>query len=466
MNFLSLWNWNGRVRRSTYALVGIIAFAIKNNLDRYIAAFGFHRPWTFFSYWAPLRQFVPLSQLSRQDTDFLSVIVLCALPFIWLGLAMTAKRLRSAGLPLAWLILFFVPFLNLAFFSLLCVLPERPHEPAAIAWRGESAFHRMLPRSKVGSALATFVVLLPIGIAFTYFGENILREYGWGLFVALPFAMGLCSVLLYGAREPRSFASCMTVAVMTVSFLGVALLGVAIEGVICLIMAAPLALALGALGGWVGFSIQSAEWLRRGAPAAMCIVLLFVPASEWLGTAMAPEPPVYCVRSSVVINAPPEEVWKDVVAFTQIPPPKEWLFRAGIAYPIRAEIQGTGPGAVRKCVFSTGPFVEPIELWDAPHLLRFSVRANPAPMEEWTPYHHIDTPHLHGYLESEAGQFRLTSLAGGRTQLEGTTWYRHSLWPASYWRLWSDAIIHRIHLRVLNHIRMEAETAHAAPLAR
>ena len=31
------------------------------------------------------------------------------------------------------------------------------------------------------------------------------------------------------------------------------------------------------------------------------------------------------------------------------------------------------------------------------------------------------------------------------------------MWPAFYWRLWSDAIIHRIHLRVLNHIKELAE---------
>ena len=45
----------------------------------------------------------------------------------------------------------------------------------------------------------------------------------------------------------------------------------------------------------------------------------------------------------------------------------------------------------------------------------------------------------------------------GRWQLEGTTWYRHNLWPATYWQVWSDYIIHRIHLRVLEHIKERAE---------
>jgi hypothetical protein len=146
-----------------------------------------------------------------------------------------------------------------------------------------------------------------------------------------------------------------------------------------------------------------------------------------------------------------------VVAFSEIPPPREWLFRAGIAYPIRAEIVGIGVGAERHCVFSTGAFVEPIEVWDEPHRLKFSVTANPPPMEEWTPYPHIDPPHLHGFLVSNGGQFLLTPLPNGRTRLEGTTWYRHGLWPSEYWRVWSDAIIHQIHMRVLTHIREEAE---------
>jgi hypothetical protein len=87
------------------------------------------------------------------------------------------------------------------------------------------------------------------------------------------------------------------------------------------------------------------------------------------------------------------------------------------------------------------------------------VTSNPAPMQEWTPYSHVDPPHLHGFLVSSGGQFLLRPLPNGGTRLEGTTWYRHSLWPAPYWRLWSDAIIHRIHMRVLGHIRHEAESS-------
>jgi hypothetical protein len=171
----------------------------------------------------------------------------------------------------------------------------------------------------------------------------------------------------------------------------------------------------------------------------------------------AMEPPLLKVVTAITVDAPPETVWKHVVEFSELPPPTEWLFRLGIAYPVRAEIRGRGVGAIRHCNFSTGPFVEPIEIWDEPRLLNFGVTANPAPMQEWTPYHDIHPAHLDGFLESKHGQFRLERLPGGRTRLEGTTWYHHRMWPAGYWQIWSDFVIHRIHLRVLRHVKQLSE---------
>jgi hypothetical protein len=32
------------------------------------------------------------------------------------------------------------------------------------------------------------------------------------------------------------------------------------------------------------------------------------------------------------------------------------------------------------------------------------------------------------------------------------------MWPARYWRAWSDGIIHTIHRRVLEHVKRRSET--------
>jgi len=48
-------------------------------------------------------------------------------------------------------------------------------------------------------------------------------------------------------------------------------------------------------------------------------------------------------------------------------------------------------------------------------------------------------------------------LATGGTRLEGSTWYEVTMAPEAYWQVISDALIHRIHARVLDHIKNEVE---------
>lgn len=296
-----------------------------------------------------------------------------------------------------------------------------------------------------------------LGLVFVTLGTLVIGAYGWGLFVALPFCRGMFSVLLYTYHAPRSWWTCFGVALLPVGLLGITLIAIAMEGVICVLMAAPFALGLAALGGALGYTIQVHHWWPKQTPSVLSMVILVVPATFGMERAAGLRPPTFEVRTTMEVNAPPEKLWNQVVAFAEIPPPKEWLFRAGIAYPIRAEIDGHGVGAVRHCIFSTGPFVEPIEVWDEPRLLRFGVTASPAPLDELSPFGNVQPPHLRGYFVSREGQFRLTALPDGRTRLEGTTWYQHMMWPTAYWRLWSDSIIHRIHWRVLEHIREQAE---------
>jgi len=456
ITFADFWRPSGTIDRGMYALVGLLGFALKHNLDRFVATYVFHRPWGLFNYWVPVRDVARIAEVQGSEAVFLGTMVALALPFIWIGVVLTMKRLRSAGLPSQLVALFFIPFLNLSFLLLLCVFPARNTEPEAERIK-PSPLARIVPDSALGSAAVSLLITVPLGFGATLLGARVLTNYGWGVFVALPFALGFGAALIYGIRQPRTLGGCVGVACLSVLLLGAALLALAFEGMVCLIMATPLALPLAAFGGACGYRVQRRRWFRNDAPVFLSFLLFFVPGIQWVEHVTATPSPLFVVRTAIDVQAPPEEVWQQVVAFSEIAPPTEWIFRAGIAYPIRAQMFGAGAGAERHCVFSTGAFVEPIEVWDEPHRLKFSVASNPPPMEEWTPYSHIDPPHLHGFLVSEGGQFLLAPLGNGATRLEGTTWYRHGLWPSAYWQWWSDAIIHRIHLRVLRHIRDEAE---------
>ena len=116
MKFPDLWSSEGTMDRGPYTLIGLIGFAIKHNLDRALAAFVFHRQWGLFNYWIPLNQAARINSLAPSDWTFLLSMLVLSLPFIWIGIVLTMRRLRAAGLP-AWLVvLFFAPYLNLLFF--------------------------------------------------------------------------------------------------------------------------------------------------------------------------------------------------------------------------------------------------------------------------------------------------------------------------------------------------------------
>ena len=106
ITFSELWRSTGTISRSAYALVGVVGFAFKHNLDRIVATFIFHRPWGAFNYWIPVRDVVRITQVRDGEAAFLATMVALALPFIWIGIALTMKRLRSAGLSASLVTLF------------------------------------------------------------------------------------------------------------------------------------------------------------------------------------------------------------------------------------------------------------------------------------------------------------------------------------------------------------------------
>lgn len=456
VSFSDLYRWDGPVDRGAYWIIGLSGFAIKHNIDRVIASTVFGRKWSLFNYLLPETSRSVLSEQGA-DLSFLALILALSLPFIYTGVALTIRRLRAVGWPLWLVLMFFAPFLNLIFFIVLGLVPSR-EDCEEVAEPEGRALDRLVPTGALGSAALGVFISVLVATGLTVVSVKFLDQYGLALFAGIPFGMGFASVLVYGYHTRRAFLPCMFVALLTVALLGGALVALAFEGVFCIAMAAPLGGGLACLGGAIGYLIQANTDRKVQTAKALLALLLGTPILMGAESADPPRPPRIAVVTAVEIDAPPEVVWRNVVAFSELPPPEHFLFRnMGIAYPLKAEIRGRGVGAVRHCVFSTGPFVEPITVWNEPELLRFTVTAQPKSMEESSPWGPIDAPHIDDYLVSEGGQFELIALPGGRTRLEGTTWYRHNIWPAHYWQVWSDLIIHGIHERVLRHIKRLSE---------
>lgn len=494
-SLVSLLHWGGHIDRKTYAVTGILLVVVKYLLDRWVAAL-YGRTWSGFNYIVPNETF-SLRTLPPEERSLYLALAVIALPFVVIGILLTIRRLRDAGFPLWLSILFFVPVVNLFFFAILTLVPphsqnaEKSIEAARLILAESSSTEslpvmpqpdvptpsagntlyqilaKILPENPWGSAFVTCLLLTMIGIVLTGFGVKVLGNYGWGLFVGAPFCLGLMAALLHGVRARRTFNQCTGVGLLALLMVCVGLLVAATEGVGCIIMSLPIAIPITCLGSAVGCAIQnqyprSDENNAGSTTRITCTILVLLPLFMSVEKMFAPSAEILPVRTSVIINAPPEHIWPNVIAFPKLPElqitdPFQWLFFMGIAYPKGAHIEGHGVGAIRYCEFSTGPFVEPITTWDAPNLLAFDVIEQPATMRELSPYPNIHPPHLNNFLVSQRGQFQLTRLPDGRTLLEGTTFYQNRMWPARYWRLWSDQIIPQIHARVLNHVKSQSE---------
>lgn len=294
-----------------------------------------------------------------------------------------------------------------------------------------------------------------IGWIFTWLATAVFEGYALGLFIWLPMVLGAVSTLVFAYKNEVTKRECRNVSILSLTLCCLGMLVFALEGVVCLVMAAP----IGIFFSWIGHSIAWKFVLKKELGSLLSVVVLVMSVPVVMGfeyLTKDEEELLKPIVTSIEINAPVEKVWENVTAFPQLKEPIEFIFKTGIAYPINAEIIGTGIGAVRHCNFSTGSFVEPITVWDKPRLLKFDVADQPEPMKEIS-FYDLHPNHLHGYFVSKQGQFKLSSLSDGHTLLEGTTWYYNKIQPNAYWTLWSDYIIHKIHKRVLAHIKEQAE---------
>jgi hypothetical protein len=439
VRLLRFWfTLEGTVDRRTYFFSGIGLALVKYFGDASLIALTTGILWKPTDYLVTVHSLMEF-KLPGSPEWLIPALGLWTIPFLWIGVTLTLRRALDADLS-EWLTLaFFVPYLNYVLMASLCLVPSS----------GRAAQVREV-RERQGRLLSSAALAISAGLVFaiSMVALSVLFKghYGSALFFGTPFAMGALTAFIFNCRYPATTFETIQVTMSLFIFVGGALFLLAFEGAVCIFMAVPIGLIVGILGAMMGRTIALTG--RRTIPPAITAMLLLP-----LWTIL--EPPhmngriLHEVQSSIEIDASP--------AFRPISESPDLLSRLGVAYPEYARIEGSGVGAVRYCVFSTGPFVEPIARWEPESRLGFDVKTSPDPLRELSIYKSLSPSHLHGYLRSRRGEFRLIALPGARTRLEGSTWYEIEMAPEGYWQVWSDFLIHRIHERVLNHIKFETE---------
>lgn len=436
------------VDRRAYLLHGLGLMAVKYAVDASIIGLTTDVVWAPWDYLNP----VPLisAGLTESGPAWLAPTLLAwTMPFLWIGVTLTMRRLLNAGWSPWYSLLFFVPFIGYGLMAVLVVVPEARESRAVVVVPQPNAERRPAAAKAIMAGVAVGLAMILLSILW-------LERYGLATFMGTPFAIGVVAGYVFCRGYSAKWGETAGVVLLAALLTTLASFAVGVEGAVCILMMAPLGIPLVLMGGAVGRAIAQ----NGGRSLEGVLVLAMLPTSAALEDP-ADVYPLREVTSVIEIEASPDEVWDAVVAFPELPPPEELLFRLGVAYPISAHIDG----GVRYCVFSTGAFVEPITHSEPGRRLAFDVVESPRPLDELSPYS-IKPPHLDGYLVPRRGEFRIVSLGGSRARLEGTTWYEQRLRPGGYWGLFSDKIIAAIHHRVLAHIRDVAEARASVSPAR
>ena len=444
--WVRLWfGFRDPVGRGTYFRHGLGLMVFKYAIDALLV-------WRLAGiFWTPLNYLSPLlttrqALLRGAPPWLLPLMVVIALPFLWIGVSMSMRRAVDARLSPSVALLFFLPGVNFLLMLWLCLPSSKPYASDTTVPEHLVATKERMQSAMLGVAASLVITLLSVLVAI-----YLKRRYSAGLFLGVPFTIGYISAYIYNYRVDRASGQSILLALASVTIAAGAMVVFALEGVICIGMALPLAWVIAWPGAVLGrVMARRATLMPAGAGMALLMPL-------FLGIEPRAATTTHEVITVVEVAAPLDVVWRHVVTFPNLPPPTELLFRVGVAAPTRARIEGTGVGAVRYCDFTTGSFVEPITAWEENRLLAFDIVAQAPPMTEWSPYRNVNPPHLDGYFRATHGEFRLTPLPGGRTRLEGRTTYVVDMFPQRYWTLPAGRIVAAIHERVLRHIAALAE---------
>jgi hypothetical protein len=446
-----------------YAAIGLGLGALKTLFDWQTARY-FGHGYSLLFYVSPID--APIMHPGG-DRVYFAVLASATIPFVAIGVALTLRRLRDAAMSSWFALLFFAPFANLLFFLTMSLLPSR-QASLSVAAPEEGVYRepglprvappppplRRYPRLVAGVSGAV------VGLGAFALSVGAFREYGSALLVGTPTIAGFVTGAVLARLDPKAKTSGIVLAALLAETIMVlAVIAFAIEGLFCIWLIMPVFFVPTIIGALLGhFTGRAAPPARANTVVTAALLSFF--ALLGLDRISPLPPPILpeVVETTVDIDAPPDRVWALLPSIDTMPPPVQWGFLAGIAYPVRASMRGAGVGATRTCEFTTGPAIETIDLWEPGHALGFVIEDQPEPMRELTLYRTVRQPHNKGYVKSLRGEFALAPLPGGRTRLIGRSWYSLRLSPEAYWRAWCDVFVHQIHQRVLDVVKARAES--------
>jgi len=201
--WVDLWfGFSRPVDRGTYLRHGLGLTVFKYAIDALLV-------WQFAGIvWTPLDYISPLlstrqATLGDAPSWLLPLMVVIALPFLWIGVSMSMRRAVDAGISPGIALLFFLPGVNLLLMLGLCFPDSVRYAPGAGPSERVVRSKERLQSAMLGVAASLAITLLSVLV-----GIYLKRRYSAGLFLGVPFTIGYISSYIYNYQaERRPFES-------------------------------------------------------------------------------------------------------------------------------------------------------------------------------------------------------------------------------------------------------------------
>ena len=145
------------------------------------------------------------------------------------------------------------------------------------------------------------------------------------------------------------------------------------------------------------------------------------------------------VETALHLNATPEEVWRGILFYEEVPRRPLWFLRVFLPRPIRTDGEKSRVGAIVRCTYEGGHLLKRITAVEPARLVRFDVLEQRLGVE--------------GCVSMSRGSYEIRATEQG-SDVVLTTHYRSHLRPRRLWRPLERCLAHRLHRHILDGMRI------------
>lgn len=236
-----------------------------------------------------------------------------------------------------------------------------------------------------------------------------------------------------------------------------------LEGLICIVLLLPAGIVTSGLGGVITLAVrQNKQNSQHYVLASLAVLPLLSGAIEY-ASGSAPRS-TRTVPSSIIIHAPVETVWQNIIRVPLIRPEEQqtsFFHAIGFPRPLEATLSHEGVGGVRHATFEGHVlFVETITAWQPQRHIAFTIAAQTDSIPATTLDRHVTVGGP--YFDVLTGEYTIEQRNDSTIVLHLSSEHRLSTTLNLYAGWWTEAIMQDIQSTILAVIKKRCETTHRA----